>query len=285
MEEQRQGRWRKVRIYLDSYMAASFWLHLLCFCLAGVMLQGRCDKTKKGRWVLAALCCALFDTVTMFFFCVSGIGEHITLNFIAAGLGLFLGAWIAYGKQKVIKGSVLLLGVTALMAGLLQMLPVKNTGLLCLVGTLLLPALMSLITRLFRAKQTQCFMYEVKLCQGAEEKHLTAFMDTGNRLRLPGSAMPVVLVDREYITEWMKTAEQTMPQKLVFLPYKGVGGKGILQGVRLHCILTREDGHKVSGEVAAVAAEHSLFQGCEYRMILQPEVMTMECVGATQEGG
>lgn len=284
MEEQRQGRWRKVRIYLDSYIAASFWMHLLCLGLTGMILQSRTGKLKKRKLVLAAICVACLDTVSLVLFWEIGDGESVLLNLITAGMGLLLGAWIAYGRQRLIKGSVLLLGVTALLAGFLQILPVKNTGLLCLVGALLLPVLTGGISRLFRVKQTQRFLYEAKLCQGAEEKSLPAFLDTGNRLRLPGSRLPVVLVDRSYLTEWIKTAERTMPQRLVVLPYKGVGGKGFLYGVRLQCSLMLENGQQVSGEVAAVAAEHSLFQGCEYRMILQPEVLAMERVAATQEG-
>lgn len=284
MEEQRQGRWRKVRIYLDSYIAASFWLHLLCLCLAGTILQNRNCKLKKGRVILAAFCVACLDTGSMVLFFGRGDGESVLLNLITASMGLLLGVRIAFGRQKVIKGSVLLFAVTALLAGFLQILPVKNTGLLCLAGTLLFPVLTGGVSQLFRVKQTQRFLYEARLYQGTEEKSLPAFLDTGNRLRLPGSRMPVVLVDRSYLTEWIKTAERTMPQKLVFLPYKGVGGKGILYGVRLRCTLTLENGQQVSGEVAAVAAEHNLFQGCEYRMILQPEVLSMECVAATQEG-
>lgn len=284
MKEQRQGRWHKVRIYLDSYIAASFWLHLLCLGLTGTILQTRSGKLKKGRLVLAALCVAVLDTGSMLLFFSRGDGENVLLNVMTAGMGLMLGAWIAYGRQKVVKGSVLLFAVTALLAGFLQILPVKNTGLLCLTGTLLLPILTGGVSCLFRAKQTQRFLYEAKLCQGAEEKSLPAFMDTGNRLRLPGSGLPVVLVDGSYLTEWIKTVERTMPQRLVILPYKGVGGKGFLYGVRLQCTVTLENGQCVSGEVAAVAAEHSLFQGCEYRMILQPEVLAMGCVAATQEG-
>ena len=75
-----------------------------------------------------------------------------------------------------------------------------------------------------------------------------------------------------------------MPHRLVILPYKGVGGKGFLYGVRLHCMVTTENGGRVSGEVAAVAAEHSLFHGCEYQMILQPEVLALEGVSDTREG-
>lgn len=284
MEEQRQGRWRKVRIYLDSYMAASFWMHLLCLGLTGTILQNRTGKLKIRRLVLAALFVACLDTGSMILFFRRGDGESVFLNLITASMGLLFGAWIAYGRQKVVKGSVLLFAVTALLAGFLQILPVKNTGLICLAGTLLLPILTGGVSQVFRIKHTQQFLYEVRLYQEGKEKVLSALMDTGNRLRLPGSRIPVVLVDRDYLTEWISEAEATTPQKLVFLPYKGVGGKGFLYGVRLQCTLTLENGQPVSGEVAAVAAEHSLFQGCEYQMILQPEVLTMGCVEATQEG-
>lgn len=284
MEEQRQGRWRKVRIYLDSYIAASFWMHLLCLCLAGTILQSRTGKIKKRKLVVAAFCCAVMDTVSLIIFTVSETGVNFACRILLSVGGIFFGAWIAYGAQRIRKGSLLLFGVTTLMAGFFQILPVKNIGLFCLAGTLLFPFVISGLNMLFHTKQTQQFLYEAKLCMGTEVKSLCAFMDTGNRLRLPGSNMPVVLVEGSYLTEWIRTAETTMPQRLVILPYKGVGGKGFLYGVRLHCMVTTENGGRVSGEVAAVAAEHSLFRGCEYRMILQPEVFAMECANNAQEG-
>ena len=94
--------------------------------------------------------------------------------------------------------------------------------------------------------------------------------------------MPVVVVDEKYLTDWIKEAECFMPQKLVVLPYKGVGGTGLLQGVRVQCTLLSETGERTEREVAAVAAGHKLFQGCAYQMILQPEVI--QCVKNTQEG-
>lgn len=284
MEEQRQGGWRKVRIYLDSYIAASFWLHLLCLYLTGTILRNRNGKIRKRKLVTAALCCTGLDTAALLLLSGTSVRLAQSSGSGIAIIGLLLGAFLAFGRARLVSNALLLFGITALLAGFLQILPVKNTGLLCLAGTLLLPVLTGGVSHLFRAKQTQRCLYEAKLCQGTEEKSLPAFMDTGNRLRLPGSKVPVILVDGSYLTEWIKTAERTMPQRLVFLPYKGVGGKGFLYGVRLQCTLTLENGQRVSGEVAAVAAEHSLFQGCEYRMILQPEVLAMECVAPTQEG-
>ena len=107
---------------------------------------------------------------------------------------------------------------------------------------------------------------------------------TPERLRYFGSDLPVILVDEAYLNEWIKAAERDMPQKLIFIPYKGVGGKGLLRGVRLRLEVSLRDGERIHGEVAAVAAEHRLFRNCDYQIILQPEVLSMNCVTDTQEG-
>lgn len=204
------------------------------------------------------------------------------VSVIVTILELVSASVIAFGKCHVIRNSAILLGTTALLAGLFQLLPIKNVGLYCCIGSLLLPVLKSGVASLLRTRQTECMLYEAKLVQNGKEKKLSAFMDTGNRLRLFGSTVPVVVVDEKYLTEWIKEAECFMPQKLVVLPYKGVGGAGLLRGVRVQCTLTSEAGEAVDREVAAVAAEHKLFHGCAYQMILQPEVM--QCVNNTQEG-
>lgn len=273
----------QVKIYLDSYIATSFWLHLLCLYLCGVICRGRSEKNKVRNMVTAALICTGLDTVSMIVFFY--ITKHKpVIGFSVSVLGIFLGGRIAYGRQKVLQTSAILFAVTVLFAGLFQLLPVKNVGLFCFIGTLCLPFCVAGIKGIFRTKQTQMSIYKAMLYQNEKKTCLSAFMDTGNRLRLYGSSVPVVLVDETYLAEWIKEAEERMPQKLVFLPYKGVGGKGILHGVKLRIALFPENGQMLSGEVAAMATEHRLFKGCMYQMILQPEVLSMVCVTNTQEG-
>lgn len=202
----------------------------------------------------------------------------------AAGVGILIAAGIVYGRQGLFGNGVRLLCVTALMAGIFQLIPGKNVGVFCISGTILLPVLCRGISTVFRTKQTGEWMYKARLCRKNEEKDFSAFMDTGNRLRLFGTDLPVVLVDEIYLNEWIKAAEFTEPQKLIFLPYKGVGGKGLLRGVRLRLMLTLRENVTICGEVAAVAAEHRLFSGCMYQMILQPEVLTMKRADNTQKG-
>lgn len=208
----------------------------------------------------------------------------VLLGIVLVVTEFLFSARIAYGKQEVVRNSLMLFVITALFAGVFQVIPVKNVGLFCVIGTLLLPWLVHGIRVLFRTRQVQQMLYQSVLCYNKQEKCVSAFMDTGNRLRLCGSEIPVVLVDENLLSAWVKEAEESSPQKLVILPYRGVGGKGLLRGVRLQCKIFTENDTTIVGEVAAVAAEHRLFHGCQYQMILQPEVLSMVCVRNTQEG-
>lgn len=246
---------------------------MLCLCLTGNLLKKQYAKQKKRNLVLAAAFGAVSDAAVVL---VCGTGLRFPLLFLGIALmELFLGAGIAYGRQRVWQNGALLFAISALFAGFLKVLPVRNVGLFCFAGSLLFPVLNVGAETLFRAKQTQSTVLEVWIFQNKKEKKISALMDTGNRLRLYGSQIPVVLVDEDCLGEWIKEAERTAPQKLVFVPYKGVGGKGILRGVRLQCRVNISQGDCIGGEVAAVAAEHRMFDGCEYQMILQPEVLKL----------
>ncbi len=274
-------RWNPVELYIDSYIVSSFWLHLLCLRIWDIIGNRGQYKVKRFRIPVAALFCALTDVLTLILGSFTKCSETLLWS-IVVSLELVIASVIAFGRCHIIRNSIILLGTTALLAGIFQLLPVTNVGLYCCVGSVLLPFIKHGVTSLLHTRQTECMLYEVKLTQNGKEKKLSAFMDTGNRLRLYGSSVPVVVVDEKYLTDWIKEAECFMPQKLVVLPYKGVGGTGLLRGVRVQCTLISQTNKTVETEVAAVAAEHKLFHGCTYQMILQPEVI--QCVSNTQKG-
>jgi len=231
--------------------------------------------------VIAALVSAVADAVLLVFGSFTEIGGTLLFVLLLV-FELVTASVIAFGRYHGGRNSLGVLGTTAFVAGVFQLLPVKNTGLYCCIGCLLLPVIKQGVTAVLHTKQTECMLYEAKLIWNGKEKKLSAFMDTGNRLRLFGSNVPVVVADERYLTDWINEAECFLPQKLVVLPYKGVGGTGLLRGVRVQCVLTLENGKKVEKEVAAVATEYKLFHGCRYQMILQPEVI--QGVQDTQEG-
>ena len=265
-------------------MVTCFWIHLLCLIITGTLTGKQNTKKRKLKIAAAALLCTLIDTILTIVVIVGKSRTGILQEIGIAAFEVFLAARIAFGKVNCVHNGLKLLCITALIAGIFQMIPIRNAGLLCLTGAMLLTVLPAGIVTIFKGKQTGIWMYEAKICHRNEEKCLSAFMDTGNRLRLYGSKLPVILVDETHLSEWISDAEYNMPQKLVFIPYKGVGGKGLLRGVRLWLEVTSPKGNVIRGEVAAVAAEHRLFRGCSYQMLLQPEVIAMECVTDTQEG-
>lgn len=278
-EEKR--RWNPVELYIDSYIAASVWLHLLCLYIWDNIANRQKAAGRRLCKVIAALVSAVADAVLLVFGSFAKTGG--TLLFVLLLMfELVTASVIAFGRYHKVRNSLGLLGTTAFVAGVFQLLPVKNIGLFCCIGCLLIPVIKKGVTAVLRTKQTECMLYEAKLILNGKEKELSAFMDTGNRLRLIGSSVPVVVVDEKYLTEWIKEAECFMPQKLVILPYKGVGGAGLLRGIRVQCLLSSGAKNIVEREVAAVVAGHKLFQGCTYQMILQPEVI--QCVKNTQEG-
>lgn len=295
----KQRRWNAVKLYLDSYIAASFWLHLLCLMLTGAIGRNRYKKVRKCRIAAVSALCALLDAalLAVFGFRLAGVMTAVALA------ELLLASWLAFGRSRVVQNSIVLFFVTAALSAIFRILPFRNIGLFCCAGSLALPFLEAGFSALTAAKQTRETLFPAMLCRNGEKQKLSALMDTGNRLRLYGYRIPVVVVEEKYIIDWIKEAERTEPQKLVFLPYKGVGGAGLLHGIRLHCTLWCESSGTIGGEVAAVAAGEGLFTGCEYQMLLQPEVLklpaeqekrwedgqkqkgkTVVCVKDTQEG-
>lgn len=267
--------------------------------LTGAIGKNRYKKVKKCRIAAASALCTLIDAVLLVLF-----GYRFTgIRTGAAPAELLLAAWTAFGKKCVVQNGIILFFVTAALSAVFRILPFQNVGLFCCVGSLVLPLLKAGFCSLAAARQTREVIVPAALCRNGKEQKLSAFMDTGNRLHLYGSSLPVVVVEEKYIIDWIKEAGQEEPQKLVFMPYKGVGGTGLLHGVRVYFRMWRGSAGVIGGEVAAVAAGDELFSGCEYQMLLQPEVLklpaerenrredgqrqkgkTVVCVKDTQEG-
>lgn len=269
-----KGRCKAVKIYLDSYIAAGFWMHFLCLELVAVIRYRRNKKIYGKRMFAGALTGAVADAIFLiglYRILVKGVG--ITLLFVF--IELVIVVLIAFGRRKIIGNTLLLIGTTMFLSGFASAFPVRNAGLICMAGSILIPLVNAGVKELFHNKQTEESLRQSEISNGREQRRLTALMDTGNRLRLYGTGIPVVLVDEKYVKEWVEEARIMTPQKYVILSYKGVGGRGLLQGVRVQCKIFGDNQKVLSGEVAAVAAEHRLFLGCEYQMLLQPEVLEL----------
>lgn len=93
--------------------------------------------------------------------------------------------------------------------------------------------------------------YLVKLKAGGCELTTRGFLDTGNHLRDPISGKPVSVAS-ENLWQRMKTGGLVSENKLALIPYETVGGKGMLEAVRVnHAELASEPlpGHEGCSEM------------------------------------
>ena len=93
--------------------------------------------------------------------------------------------------------------------------------------------------------------YVVKLGIGDNELIVRGFIDTGNHLRDPVSGKPVSVAS-ETLWQRMKASGLVPVNKFVAIPYEAVGGKGVLEAVRIsYAELVSEQvmGHEIGGKM------------------------------------
>ncbi|MDO4343243.1 MAG: sigma-E processing peptidase SpoIIGA [Eubacteriales bacterium] len=139
-----------------------------------------------------------------------------------------------------------------------------------------------------RLRNRTGYLYRVILKRGDREVHLTALMDSGNRLLQPMTAKPVSIVEFQAVKELLsiqeaqeleellnlRTVEQTTG-KFLWIPYHSIGrSQGVLPAFRLDsiCIKHGESARSTKGVLAAVSRE-AVSSGGEYQMILHPQIL------------
>lgn len=186
---------------------------------------------------------------------------------------MILAVWLAFGKKRILWNTTRLVLITAFLAGVLSLFPEKSTIFLCFFAVLTTIVGSFLMKKFIFEHQTNASIYAVSLCFLSKTRVLYGFLDSGNRLRLPGSSLPVLVADEKLFREWLALAHTFCPQKLCVLPFHGVGGKGLLKGIKMGA---RMENQQEYTEVAVVMAEHSLFRKKEYQMLLQTELLSQQ---------
>ncbi len=129
--------------------------------------------------------------------------------------------------------------------------------------------------------------YQIKLRSGERELTARGFLDTGNHLRDPVSGKPVSVAS-EGLWEKMKTGGLVSENKFTLIPYETVGGKGLLEAVRMsHAelaaepIMGRQPGGtmKIDGFIIArnsedfhIGEKKKLSEGCGYDLLLSSHI-------------
>lgn len=259
----------QVKLYLDSFFLSGFWLHFLSLCIVRLLSYRNRQKKTVHIAGVAALC-TLLDLCGILF-----IGNYrIFVRYLFAAGEILLAVLLAFGQEGLLPNGVSLFFVTVLFGGFFSLFARRNTGLFCLGAFLLFFVTRRLLSGIRQRKLEQGYTYEVSMRFMEEQRDGTAFLDTGNRLRLFGSSLPVIVARKGCLGDWIEKARDCCPQNYLCLPFHSVGGNGLFYGVKVECRVVSESGGLVfSGRAAVVGTDDKLFLGRKYDLLLQPEFL------------
>ena len=126
-----------------------------------------------------------------------------------------------------------------------------------------------LLAAVWSAKKERDPFYRVTLCYQGKEGTVTAFLDTGNRLKEPVTKRPVHILTYE---EGIKLCE-TVPS-FIYIPFSSIGMKnGMLPGIFLDSMTVEKDGKAMVVEKPLIAiVREPLSPDNAYQMLLNETI-------------
>lgn len=269
--------------YLDLYFLENLIMNCLVLNMAGHMLQ----LTPSRKRMLAAAALGALGACAVI---VTPIHKSLLLNVIY-GFGICpVMACAAFGKKRGAQArkQSSAVCVAALLLGCFWQF-LRELGLpfwAAAAGGFLLAAL--IIRRYQKSAGRAKYLYEIQLRRGEKTIQVTAFLDSGNHLYLPGSQRPVHILDYRQICALLTIEETAELDALLefkrvecpsgiftYVPYRAIGNKGgILPAMRLDeaRITCGENVRSIKGILTAVSKEAVSSKG-EYQMILHPQIL------------
>lgn len=255
-------------IYADVYLVLNFVLHLF-FLMATAFLRQRYQKV--FRMVTASFIMAVFAVLLPFFCFRHPVLEKVFLlpeQFLLLRLGFRYEGWKTFFKDFFVLILIVFFSGGCISA-LLQIFRgvIKKNGILWifLALFLLFAALCLLRIELLSAMdmKRKKQIYHVRLIVREKSIETNALYDTGNHLVSPYTGERVVIISK-------KIAEQFPfnTGKVLLIPYRSVGGNGLLKAFRIDTIEIMEKKEKKEHVLAAVSdaiGETSAFQVILYR--------------------
>lgn len=239
-------------VYLDLLVLINFFFNMVLLTIAGWLgLQ----HFRFGRYALAALAGTISWLIFFFY------PQYIFINWICritGGLAMAFIAWHPIGLRKLLAKTLLLLVAGQLMGGGIfalafalssSHLGTSSQAVLALplvaAGAMLMLAVAAWWAgRIHSAKQLGAYYGEVTVCVGDKTLTVPALLDSGNTLRHPVNSWPVVILERKaardlfaqdllaWLDEPWTPPPQGLESRIGLIPYKTVGGSGLLAVVR-----------------------------------------------------
>lgn len=266
-----------------------FFLENLMMNFFVLQMTGRVIRDRKSVWrrIFAAI---LGSTVACVIFLLP-IRRHV---FLSATLSFISGCAMAVigcpeGKQKDLKQMITVFWVMAFLLGGIWQCFMRILGVSFWYA---MPAGYVVLWGVWRFRDSQKrnrqYLCDVKITHNKREVQIKALLDSGNRLRQPGSGKPVHIIDASVLRELLKEDEilemecmlkMECPEKTTatfsYIPFHTIGNDhGVMPMLVLETLHIKhgESAWDTTRIIAAVSKKTISSTG-EYQMILHPQIL------------
>lgn len=132
-----------------------------------------------------------------------------------------------------------------------------------IISSLVSYIIINLLTRYILKRRQTNEVYKVKLSLENKTYILFGFLDSGNALSEPFSALPVCIVKQGIISDF-----NSLPLKRV-IPYSSIGAQGVMYGVKAQIDIDNSDYKNISVYIVQTTKG---FSDMKYDIILNPQI-------------
>lgn len=256
-------------IYIDSIFVSSLVLNWLVLSLAGQKAYLPMRLTNK---IVGSLLGAVVYT-SFLFLPISFLWMRVLLGSMACGYALscaFLGKVTIKGIERCFEE---IMTYSVLLGGLVfcinRFLPFQKETMEVLAIAFLSFTMIWTIKNRWLKQRT--LVAKVVLKEKGREVTASALLDTGNGLVEPISGKPVCVVDRELAEKIWEDLDEKLFR---VIPFRSVGGNGLLRGYEVEQITVEYEGRQIClYELYLAVKDGAVSGGKRYEMILNPRIL------------
>lgn len=255
--------------YIDVFFLTDFFLNLLSLFLTAAFLR---KSARLMRLIFAAVLGSFWNCFLVVFPVLTPTIELAATVFVVGSVMVK----IAFSPQRMkMRAVAALLGAAAMVNGCLDFSKehfylsdwesLVFTGLLCLAGE-------RLLRELLKKRGIGAERYHVRLHYKGKTREFSGLADSGNRLHVPGTGMPVSVISYKDCTGFCESVSGGF-----YIPYRAVGTReGVLFAMLFEKMEIIKDGKiRIIEKPAVAIVKEPLSVKGEFSMIL-PEEYVLE---------
>jgi stage II sporulation protein GA (sporulation sigma-E factor processing peptidase) len=268
----------EVTVYLDIFIIENLIVNFFLLYITTRTIR----SDIKYKYIFFGACIGCVYGILMFY----PVSKFICIFPMKLFVGIIM-TIVVFRKKDILfilKSSIIFILYSMLLAGLCIFIEMNNnsynlnssfiinfTYKKLLLALMIIYIIIERIVVYVKDRKTICsLMYTIEVFLNGSQKTITAFLDTGNELKEPVTNLPVIIIEKEQISNFY-----ICDDKKLYIPYKVVNGyNGKLEGFRPDLVKIHIDENEVrTKEVIIALCDNRLSKVGDYNALLSRGIL------------